>query len=125
MKKTNYYATTTYDAGTLTAGKKYDVFVSDEGSEDSLNSFYIKSDADNTLTCLKKGCAHIQFGDWDLVEKEIYPMFTSIEVDTLLSAIRCQFEELFSSYDSVSVQKNYDQLKKLNDLNTKLTKLNK
>ena len=125
MKKTNYYATTTYDADNLTAGKKYDVFVSDEGSVDSLNSFSIKSDIGTTLTCLKEGCAHILSGNWKLVEKEVLPMFTSIEVDTLLSAIRYQFEELFSSYDSVSVQKNYDQLKKLNDLTTKLTKLNK
>ena len=125
MKKTNYYATTTCTTSTLTPGKKYDVFVSDEGSENSLNSFYIKSDIGTTLTCLEEGCAHILSGNWKLVEKEIFPMFTSIEIDTLLSAIRCQFEELFSTYDSVTVEKNYDQLKKLNDLTTKLTKLNK
>jgi hypothetical protein len=78
MKKTNYYATTTYAAGTLTAGKKYDVFVSDEGSVDSLNSFYIKSDADNTLTCLKEGCAHIKFGATGSLSKKKFSQCSQV-----------------------------------------------
>lgn len=108
MKKTKYYATTTYDAGTLTAGKKYDVFVSDDGSEDSLRSFYIKSDAGNNLTCLKEGCAHIKFGDWEIFEKEevISLAFSSSEINTLLTAVN-------------------GSLLNLTELKIKLTKLNK
>ena len=108
MKKTKYYATTTCKESTLTAGKKYDVFVSDEGSEDSLNSFYIKSDTGNTLTCLREECAHIKFGDWEISEKEevISPAFSSSEINTLLLAIN-------------------DSLLNLTELKIKLTKLNK
>ena len=45
----------------LTPGQRYSVFNEDD------SSFDIKCDDDDTLFCLKKGCAHIQ-GDWTIVD---------------------------------------------------------
>ena len=56
------YAIAPINADGITKGKKYAI------SKENEISFSIRDDAGDELFCLKKGCAHLDGGNWQLTE---------------------------------------------------------